>query len=117
MTATGISVGATWGTAGELLSFNGDTRSYNVLGQVTRITGGGMDMEYRYVAGQNNGRIWQSKDWATGEEVTYTYDTVNRATKAAGLYDVVHLTFFTVETAADGSKYHMPTRVPPRVTS
>jgi RHS repeat-associated protein len=76
--------GASWGTAGELLSFAGDTRTYNSLGQLTRITAPGlMDIEYRYTAGQNNGRLWQSKDWVTGEEVTYTYDMVNRLIGAA----------------------------------
>src|SRR5690349_9600729 len=75
---------ASWGTAGELLSFNGDTRTYNNLGQLTRITAAGMmDMEYRYTTGQNNGRIYQSKDWITGEEVSYTYDAVNRLVGAA----------------------------------
>jgi RHS repeat-associated protein len=42
-----------------------------------------MDMEYRYPTnGTNNGRIGQSKDWVTGEEVTYTYDKLQRLTKA-----------------------------------
>jgi YD repeat-containing protein len=43
---------------------------------------GVMDMEYRYTVGQNNGRIWQSKDHVTGEEVTYQYDSLNRLTRA-----------------------------------
>jgi RHS repeat-associated protein len=76
--------GATYGPAGELLTFNGVTRTYNVLGQLTRMTKAGvMDMEYRYTAGQNNGRIWQSKDYVTGEEVTYQYDALNRLTAAS----------------------------------
>ena len=75
--------GATYGPAGELLTFNGVTRSYNNLGQVTRMTKAGMlDVEYRYPAGQNNGRISQSKDYVTGEEVTYTYDALNRLSRA-----------------------------------
>ena len=37
-----------------------------------------IDIEYRYTAGQNNGRIAQSKDWVSGEEVSYTYDSLNR---------------------------------------
>ena len=41
-----------------------------------------MEIDYRYTAGQNNGRIWQSKDWVTGEEVTYTYDVLNRLVRA-----------------------------------
>jgi hypothetical protein len=63
--------GATYGPAGDLLTFNGVTRTYNTLGQLTGMTKSRvMDMEYRYTAGQNNGRIWQSKDYVTGEEVT-----------------------------------------------
>jgi hypothetical protein len=41
-----------------------------------------MDMEYRYTAGQNNGRIAQSKDWISGEEVTYAYDSLQRLISA-----------------------------------
>jgi hypothetical protein len=37
-----------------------------------------MDLEYRYPAGQNNGRITQMKDWVTGEEISYQYDSLNR---------------------------------------
>ncbi len=43
-----------------------------------------MDQEYRYPApGGNNGRIAQMKDWVTGEEVNYTYDSLNRMTQAS----------------------------------
>jgi RHS repeat-associated protein len=35
-------------------------------------------MEYRYSPTQNNGQITQQKDWNTGEEVTYTYDSLQR---------------------------------------
>jgi RHS repeat-associated protein len=75
--------GATYGPAGELLTFNNVTRTYNNLGQLTRMTRTGvMDMEYRYTAGSNNGRIAQSKDYVTGEEVTYSYDSLNRLSRA-----------------------------------
>jgi RHS repeat-associated protein len=40
------------------------------------------DLEYRYAAGQNNGRITQMKDWVSGEEVSYSYDTLNRLIQA-----------------------------------
>src|SRR6266481_2294472 len=36
------------------------------------------NMEYRYSPNQNNGQISQQKDWNTGEEVTYTYDSLQR---------------------------------------
>ena len=91
---------ATWGPAGELLTFGSrfqpnccntanwfgmsETRTYNPLGQLTRITAtswGGptvMDEQYVYAAGQNNGRIAQKIDGVTGEQVSYTYDALNR---------------------------------------
>jgi hypothetical protein len=40
-----------------------------------------------------------------------TYDIVNQATGQAALYDVVHLTFFSQETAPDGTKYHAFQRI------
>ena len=43
---------------------------------------GVMDMQYVYSATQNNGRITQSTDSVSGETVVYTYDTLNRLTKA-----------------------------------
>ena len=69
----------TYGLSGELLSLNGETRTYNSRLQLTRITAnGGANMEYRYSPTQNNGQITQQKDWNSGEEVTYTYDSLNR---------------------------------------
>lgn len=60
-----------------------ETRAYNTLGQMTRQTvPGRIDQEYRYTAGQNNGRISQMKDWISGEEVTYAYDALNRLIQA-----------------------------------
>ena len=40
-----------------------------------------------------------------------TYDVVNRLTGKPALYDVVHLTFFSEETAPDGTKYHAVQRI------
>jgi RHS repeat-associated protein len=75
---------ATYGVAGEMTSFNGETRTYNSLFQLTRINAGtAMDIEYNYTAGANNGRIASSLDHVTGENVTYTYDSLNRLTAAA----------------------------------
>jgi RHS repeat-associated protein len=75
--------GATYNDAGQLWTFNGVTRSYNSLGQVTRMTAPGtMDVEYRYTAGQNNGRIASVKDYITGEDVSYQYDSLNRLVHA-----------------------------------
>jgi RHS repeat-associated protein len=70
----------TYGLSGELLSLNNETRTYNSRLQLTRITtNGGANMEYRYSPTQNNGQITQQKDWNPGgEEVTYTYDSLQR---------------------------------------
>ena len=76
---------AAYGPAGELTSLNGDTRTYNTLGQLTRISGGGIDLEYVYTAGQNNGRITQQIDHVSGEQVTYQYDQLNRLSHAETL--------------------------------
>ena len=40
------------------------------------------DFEYAYVDGANNGRISRFKDWVTGEEVNYLYDSLNRLNRA-----------------------------------
>ena len=62
----------------ELYNWGTETRQYNANGQFTRLSGMVIDIEYRYTAGQNNGRIAQSKDWVSGEEVSYRYDSLNR---------------------------------------
>jgi RHS repeat-associated protein/uncharacterized repeat protein (TIGR01451 family) len=84
---------AAYGPAGETtaLTYDGftETRTYNSLLQLTRQTATGsgqtvMDMQYTYSGTQNNGRITQSTDGTItgGETVVYTYDTLNRLTKA-----------------------------------
>jgi YD repeat-containing protein len=74
-------------TAGQLagMTYLGytETRTYNALQQLTRIKavtaeGTKMDMEYRFSATANDGRVTQSKDWVSGEEVSYQYDKLNR---------------------------------------
>jgi YD repeat-containing protein len=63
-----------------------ETRTYNTLNQLTRqtVTGSGplMDVEYRYSATQNNGRITHQKDWVVNEEVAYQYDSLQRLISA-----------------------------------
>ena len=78
---------ATYTLAGQMLSMvNGgttlETRSYNDLGQLTRQTGFGLDYEYRYNAA-NDGRIQSRKDWVSGEDVQYQFDTLGRLSSAA----------------------------------
>jgi RHS repeat-associated protein len=81
----------TYGPAGELLTMSylgyNETRQYNARLQLTRLsTNNGVstftDFEYRFSATQNNGQLWQMKDWVTGEEVTYAYDALQRLSSA-----------------------------------
>jgi RHS repeat-associated protein len=80
--------GISYNAAGQMtqLTYEGwtETRQYNVLGQLTRITIPGVfDVEYRFSATQNNGRITSMKDWITGEDVTYQYDSLQRLLSAS----------------------------------
>ncbi len=60
-----------------------ETRQYNSLGQLTRITlPGVLDQEYDYSSIKNNGRITQTIDHIAGETVSYTYDSLNRLATA-----------------------------------
>ena len=97
----GVSASASYGPAGELLGLTGsfpysdsslpfwETRTYNSLSQVTGISHSvyyfpdtDVNMQYIYSATQNNGRIVQSNDGVTGEQVTYQYDALNRLVHA-----------------------------------
>jgi YD repeat-containing protein len=66
-----------------------ESRTYNSLMQLTNITNtmtGGtqlVNMTYNFSATQNNGRIVSSSDAVTGENVSYTYDALNRLIAAA----------------------------------
>ena len=56
-----------------------ETRQYNSLLQLTRETVPGLkDMQYIYPSGANNGCISESIDAVTGEDVQYTYDSLQR---------------------------------------
>lgn len=51
--------------------------------QMTRLRViGVLDHEYRFSATANDGRITQRKDWLSGEEVSYQYDSLNRLVSA-----------------------------------
>jgi len=71
-----------YGLSGELLQMTyagiTETRTYNSRLQLTRIG----SLEYRYSPTQNNGQITQQKDWSSGEEVTYAYDSLQRLISA-----------------------------------
>jgi YD repeat-containing protein len=79
---------ANYGVAGERLGLTyfgySESRDYNNLLQMTRMTVSGMmDMQYVYQAGQNNGRIVQSIDGIANETVNYSYDLLNRLSAAS----------------------------------
>ncbi len=64
-------------------NYSTETRQYNILQQMTRITVAGvLEQEYRFSDTANNGRITQKKDWVSGEEVSYQYDSLNRLISA-----------------------------------
>jgi RHS repeat-associated protein len=98
---------ATYGSAGQLLTvggsgFNGtitasvnETRTYNNMLQLIHLTsgtqsfqspntynGGGVDMQYIYNTGHNNGRVAETIDNVLGETVNYSYDYLHRLTAA-----------------------------------
>jgi YD repeat-containing protein len=41
-----------------------------------------LDYRYTYSATQNDGRITQRKDWVSGEEISYQYDSLQRLISA-----------------------------------
>ena len=79
---------ATYGVAGEMLTMSWpgitETRTYNERLQLTRqravsaLNVPGLDVEYRFPTGTNNGRITSQKENVSGEEITYQYDELNR---------------------------------------
>ena len=81
---------ASYGAAGEMqsLSYFGvsETRTYNNAVPDDAADGDRvgtlMDMTYNYTAGANNGRIVSASDGVVGETVNYTYDALNRLTRA-----------------------------------
>jgi RHS repeat-associated protein len=82
---------AAFGTAGQITSLwtawaGTETRTYNSLLQLTRTQAPNlMDnlsersrMQYVYTAGYNNGRVAETIDGISGEDVQYTYDSLQR---------------------------------------
>ncbi|MEQ1949649.1 MAG: RHS repeat-associated core domain-containing protein [Bryobacteraceae bacterium] len=82
--------GVTYGIANEVLTLtantsfaNNETRGYNSLFQLTQLTvGAGLSMQYAYSGTQNNGKITSQTDVLSGEQVVYTYDSLNRLATA-----------------------------------
>src|SRR6266849_6395698 len=71
-------------------SVNGESRTYNSLLQMTRQTvtglqtGTHLDVQYNFPATGNNGQLQSQKDMMSpsGEQVSYTYDTLKRLASA-----------------------------------
>jgi RHS repeat-associated protein len=78
--------GVTYNAANQALS-GLDHRTYNVNGQLTELTAGSYHYKYNFSTTQNNGRIASMQDVASGEAITYTYDSLNRLTGASGTGD------------------------------
>ena len=58
-----------------------ETRQYNALGQMTRITvPGQLDLGYRFTA--NNNKAVSQKNYISGEELAYQYDSLGRLSRA-----------------------------------
>jgi RHS repeat-associated protein len=89
--------GVSYGAANQITSmqyrsdspyFWTETRTYDERLQMTRLTtknhllAAQNDVEYRYSPSANNGRVIQMKDWVTGEEVNYQYDSLQRLIKS-----------------------------------
>ncbi len=90
--------GVTYGVAGQMLSLSGtvisETRVYNSNLQLVELTSGNTGQmgsayhfKYNYSATQNDGRVSSITDVASGETITYQYDTLKRLISAAGSGD------------------------------
>ncbi len=76
--------GVTYNAANQMLT-GVDTRTYNVLGQLTSISSGSYEnLTYNYPSGTNNGKVSSLYNAISGETVTYTYDSLNRLLTANG---------------------------------
>jgi RHS repeat-associated protein len=89
---TSLLATATYNPAGQPLTFSTrnsggtyDTANYtyNSRGQLTQQTGRGANIEYRYSATANDGRLTSRKDNISGEEISYQYDELGRLIAAA----------------------------------
>jgi RHS repeat-associated protein len=82
--------GVTYGAGNQILSIAGilnETRTYNNLQQLTSLLANGgfgntVSIQYGYSATQNNGKITSQTDTVSGEQITYTYDALNRLASA-----------------------------------
>jgi RHS repeat-associated protein len=84
-----IITGTTYDPANRLLSISGElteSRTYNGMGQLQNITSGwgstSLNITYNYSSTQNNGKIISQTDAISGEQIQYTYDSLNRLATA-----------------------------------
>ena len=84
--STNVISSATYGPAGELDQMTGtwgsESRSHNAMLQMTSLSSGSLSIAYNYSSTQNNGKIASQQDNVSGEQVTYTYDSLNRLATA-----------------------------------
>ena len=83
--------GVTYSPANQILSLVTstftETSTYNVNLQLKELVTGSYHFKYNFSATQNNGRAQSMTDVASGETVSYLYDTLNRLTQASGSGD------------------------------
>ena len=74
----------TYGDLNQWQQFQGvtETRTYNSLLPLTGINAGSVNLTYNYTAVQNNGKIASTANNVSGEQVVYTYDSLNRPIQA-----------------------------------
>jgi RHS repeat-associated protein len=77
---TAVVSATSYGPAGELLAWNGETRTYNDRLQLTSITGGGRNITYSYNNAANNGQLFSQTE--NGETIAYQYDSLKRLISA-----------------------------------
>jgi RHS repeat-associated protein len=72
-----------WGGTYQFDTYAAETRGYDSSGRMTSETG----LQFTFAAGQDNGQISQYRDTASGQTITYQYDSLKRlisASAAAG---------------------------------
>ncbi|MBV8842251.1 MAG: RHS repeat-associated core domain-containing protein, partial [Bryobacterales bacterium] len=87
-TWTSVIASASYGAGGQLLSLSGgswgtETRTYNSLQQLTQLTSPVWNMQYNFSPSQNSGKILSQSVLISGEQISYTYDSLNRLASAA----------------------------------
>ena len=71
-------------TSGYTTGVNTEYRTYNPMFQLTQLQVGSsaLNVQYNYSATQNNGKVTSQSDVISGEQIAYTYDSLNRLASA-----------------------------------